>query len=292
MKKVRKAIVPMAGLATRFLPLSKTFSKEFFPLVDLPILQYILEEAKESGIKEVIFINRPEKKETLNYFKEDKKLKSFLKKRKKYDILKELKSLENLSKKITIHQVFQEKPLGVANAILQAKKFVKSEPCAILFSDDLVYSKTPCAKQLINVFNKYQKPVIAFSKVSKNDFKHYGMADFEKISARLLKIKNIIEKPSNIKETPSDLAVVGKYIITPEVFNIFEKNTFSIEKEISLTEILAEMARKGEEIYGWQIEGKWLECGNKLAYLKSNFYLSLKHPQFGQKLRDYLKEII
>ncbi|MFH1509724.1 MAG: sugar phosphate nucleotidyltransferase [Candidatus Nealsonbacteria bacterium] len=290
MKKVRKAILPIAGLGTRFLPFSKTLPKELFPLVDLPILQHLLEEIRSSGIKEVIFVNRPEKKDILNYFKPDNKLKIFLKKRGQNDLLKEVIKMEKLAKEITFRQVFQKSPLGVAHAILQAKKWVKNEPCAVLFSDDLVDSKVPCTKQLIKVFEKYQRPVVALYKVPKKSFKHYGMADIEKISPRIFKINKFVEKPSSIKKAPSDLAVVGKYIITPEIFDILSKTKFDLKTDISITEILSDMAEKGKDIYGYEFEGKWMECGNKLSYLKTNIYLTLKHPKYGKEIKKFIKK--
>jgi UTP--glucose-1-phosphate uridylyltransferase len=290
MKKINKAVVLIAGLGTRFLPFSKTLPKELFPLADLPILQHILTEIRDSGIKEVIFVNRREKKDILNYFKEDKKLKNFLKKKNKFSLLKKVEEVEKFSKQMTFRQVFQEKPLGAAEAILKARKFIKpNEGCAISFSDDIIHSKTPCLKQLIEVSEKYQAPSVALSAIPKESFQHYGMAKTEKIFNRLFKIKKLVEKPS-AEKSPSNLAVVGKYVITAEVFEILEKISFNLETEISLTEILGKMAEKGENVYGKEIEGKWLECGNKLAYLKSNFYFCLNHPQFGKELKKYIKK--
>jgi len=290
MKKIKKAILPIAGLGTRFLPFSKTLSKELFPLVDLPILQHLLGEIRDSGIEEVIFVNRPEKKDILNYFKSDNKLKIFLKKRGKNDLLKEVIEMEKFAKDITFKQVFQKSPLGAAHAVLQAKKWIKNEPCALLWADDLVDSKVPCLKQLIKVFEKYQRPVVALSKVPKESFKNYGMADIKKISSRIYKINKFVEKPSTIQKAPSDLAVVGKYIITPEIFNILDKIKFDLDTDISITEILSDLAEKGKKVYGCEFEGKWMECGNKLSYLKTNIYLTLKHPKYGKEIKKFIKK--
>ena len=290
MKQVRKAIVPIAGLGTRFLPFSKTLSKEFFPLVDLPVLQYILEELKRSGIKEVIFINRPEKKDVLNYFKPDNKLKGYLKRKKKDDLLKSVNELESLGKEMIIRQVFQKEPLGAAHAVYQAKKYIKNEPCAVSWADDLVDSKTPCTKQLIEVFEKYQRPVIALSRISKESFSYYGMADAKEISPKIYKINNFVEKPKTVKDSPSNLAVVGKYILTPDVFDMLSKIKFDFKSDLSITEVLSDIAEKGKGAYGCEFEGKWLECGNKLAYLKTNVYLILKHPQYAKEIKKFIKE--
>ena len=287
-RSIKKAIIPIAGLGTRFLPLSKAVPKELWPLIDKPVLQYIIEEAAASGIKEIIFVNKPGKELVNDYFK--KKLKSEKVSFSKYKshFLGELQNLEKISKDISFSQVFQKTPLGAANAVLQAKKIVGKEPCAVLWADDVVESKTPCALQLIKVFEKYQKPVIALYRIPKESFQFYGMVEVEKISKRLFRIKRVVEKPS-IDKSPSNLAIVGKYIITPEVFDELQKTSFTLKTDITLSITLSEMAKVGFEIYGYEFEGKWLECGNKLAYLKSNLYLSLKHPQFGKELKKFLK---
>jgi len=291
MTEIKKAIIPIAGLGTRFLPLSKAMPKEFWPLVDKPVIQYIVEEARDSGIKEIIFVNKPKKELVIDYF--TKKLKSKKTSFSKYKshFLKELDNLENISKEIHFSQVFQKAPLGAAQAVFQAKNFVKNEPCAVLWADDVVKSKTPCLLQLIKAFKKYKKPIIALYGVPKESFQFYGMIKGKKIAGRVYQIKDFIEKPT-IKEAPSNLAIVGKYIITPEVFNRLKKTSFDLKSDITLSTTLIEMAKKGEKVYGYEFEGKWLECGNKLAYLKSNLYLSLKHPQFGKELKNYLNKIM
>jgi len=288
--EVKKAIIPIAGLGTRFLPLSKVVPKEFWPLVDKPVIQYIVEEAIASGIEEIIFVINPGKKIAYDYFK--KKLKSEKASLSKYKnhFLNQLEKLENLSKKIFFSTVVQREPLGDGDALLKAKKIVKKEPCAALWADDVVESKIPCLLQLIKVFKKYKKPVIALYRVPKSSFQFYGMVGVKKVGNRTYRIAKIIEKPQ-VLESPSNLAIVGKSIITDEVFNYLKKVKFSERGEIGLTETFAEMVKAGSEVYGYEFEGKWLECGNKLAYLKSNLYLSLKHPQFGKELRKYLKTI-
>jgi len=290
MRKVRKAIVPIAGLGTRFLPFSKTLSKELFPLADLPILQYLLKELKDSKIKEVIFVNRPEKAGILDYFKPDGKLKEILRKRGKKGLLKEVAELEKITEGMVLRQVFQKEPLGAAHAVLQAKKYVKNEPCAVLWADDLVASKVPCTKQLMDAFENYQRPITALYRVPKESFKYYGMADAKKIGNRIFKINKFVEKPKTAEKAPSNLAVVGKYIITPDVFDILGKIKFDLKSDLSMTEILSYMAENGKDVYGCEFEGKWLECGNKLAYLKTNIYFILNHPKYGKEIRKYIKQ--
>ena len=290
MEEVKKVIIPIAGLGTRFLPLSKVLPKELFPLVDKPVLQYIIEEAKISGIEEIIFITSPDKKIVLEYFKKSKKIEKIIKDRKKDHLLGEMKNIEDLTEHLSFSSVLQKKPLGDGHAIFLAKNEIKKEPCAVLFADDVVDSKIPCLSQLLGIFKTSQKPVIALCRIPKEKLPFYGTVSVEKIANRLYKIKEIVEKPSPGK-APSDLAIVGKYIITPEVFDYLKKAQSFPKDEIRLSSVLNEMVKDGKIIYGYEFEGKWLECGNKLGWLESNLYLSLKHSEFGPKLKEYLKEI-
>jgi len=246
--EVKKAIIPVAGLGTRFRPFSEILPKELWPLVDKPVIKYIIEEAISSDIKRLIFVNRTGKKILAEY----------------------LNSLSNFP------QVIQKKPLGDGHAILQAEKLIKREPFAVLFGDDVVESKTPCLKQLITVFKKYKTPVLALYKIPKEKAPSYGMVAVKKIEEKIYQIKDIIEKPS-LKETPSNFAIVGKYILTPDIFNHLKKVKGGIDKEIRISEALKIILKTGKTILGLQFEGKWLECGNKVAYLKSNIYLSKKY---------------
>jgi len=294
MLQIKKAIIPIAGLGTRFLPLSKVLPKELWPLVDKPVIQYIVEEAVASGIEEIIFVIRPDKREVGDYFakylKKIPEIEEILKMRKKNHLLKELKKLEKITKKISFSYILQKQPLGDGNALLQTQSLVGEKPYAVLWADDVVESKTPCLLQLIKVFKKYQKPVFALYRIPKESFQFYGMIGGKKVANREYLIKKIVEKPKTIKESPSDLAIVGKFIFTPEVFEWLKKASLNKNQELITSEILAKAVKDGKEVYGYEFEGKWLECGNKLAYLKSNFYLSLKHPQFGKELKKFLNK--
>jgi UTP--glucose-1-phosphate uridylyltransferase len=286
---IKKAVVPIGGLGTRFLPLSKTVPKEFLPLVDKPAIQYIIEEAKASGIKEIIFVTRPKSKEILEYFKESPKLEKFLKARKRAHLLRELQRIKELAKNISFSIVSQKEPLGDGHAVLQAKKIIKRDSFGVFFSDDIVDSQTPCFLQLANIFRTSQAPIIGLKKVADEKIPSYGIVKVEKISRHLYKIKGIIEKPER-ESAPSNLAIVGRYVLTPEVFNYLEKTRTNVRKEIILAEALRKMLDSGKMIYGYEFEGKWLECGTKLSWLESNFYLCLKHPEFGEKLKKFLDE--
>lgn len=290
MKEIKKAVIPIAGLATKFLPLSKTMPKVLWPLVDKPVIQYIVDEVKNSGIHQIVFVVNSDRKFILEYFKKSSKVEEILKKRKNTDLLLELKKSEDLFKNLSFSNVIQKKPLGDGHAILQAAKFIDQEPFAVLFGDDIVDGETPCISQLSKIFKTCQSPVLALSKVPKEKTSLYGMVKVERISNRLYKIKKIIEKPS-LEDSPSDLAIVGKYILTPEVFKYLKLAKPAKNGEIILAEVLDKMLKDGKIIYGYEFKGKWLECGNKLSWLKSHLYFSLKHPEFGPKLKEYLKEL-
>ncbi len=289
---IRKAIIPVAGLATRFLTLSKAIPKELLPLVDQPAIQYLLNEIVGSGInKDIIFVVRPKKKNVLEYLERSLELEKILIERKEKDILKELEKLNQISKNVSILSASQKYPLGDGHAIMQASNFIGKEACAVLFPDDIIDSKIPCLAQLINVFKTCQKPVIALKKKPKDEISSYGVVEVEKIANRFYKIKKIVEKPS-AEVAPSDLAIAGRYIITPEVFGYLKKTQPTKKKEIILANALNDMVEDGNIIYGYEFEGDWLECGSKIGWLKSNFHLCLKHPKYGEELRKYLKEIL
>ncbi len=287
--EVKKVILPIAGLGTRFLPLSKIIAKEIWPLVDKPIIQMLIQEAKDSGIKQIVFVTNAKKSAILNYFKTDSSLKKILQQRKKQDILQELEILENLDKEISFSSVIQNKQLGDGHAILQAASRIKKEPVGVLFGDDIVDSETPCLEQLINVYKTCQKPVVALCHLPKEKLSAYGVVKVEKIANRVYKIKKIIEKPAQGEE-PSDLAIVGKYILTPEVFDYLKTAKPNAKGEIILAETFDKMLEAGKTIYGYEFEGKWLECGTKLEWLKTNLYFSLKDNRFKEELKSFLKE--
>jgi len=292
MQEVKKAVILTAGLSTRFLPLSKIFSKATLPLVEKPIFHYLLEEILASEIKEVIFVVREsQKEEILRYLKKPLHLEKFLKERKKTEILEKLANLQKFLDKFSFSFVKQKFPFGAGDAILQVKKIVKGKPFAVFFVDDVFESETPCIFQLKNVFKTYQKPIVGLKKMPRESLSHYGVIEGEKIANRFYKIKKIIEKP--VPETiSSDLAVSGRYILTSEVFDYLKNTPFNENGEIVLAHTFQKMIDDGKVIYGYEMEGKWIECGDLLRWLKSNFYLCLKHPEFGKELKEFLKKEI
>ena len=289
-EEIKKIIIPVAGLGTRFLPLSLAVPKEFFPLDDKPIIQHIVEEAKLSGIKEVVFVINKTQKGVLNYFKKHPEIEKILVQRNKEKALKELKEFETKFEDISFSFVVQQKPLGDGNAILQAAKKVKHEPVANSFGDDIVDSDEPAILQLINIFKTCKVPVIGLKQIDTEKVPAYGMVVAEKIANRLYKIKQIVEKPDS-SQVSSQLVVVGKHILTPEVFEYLKKAHPSKSGEIILSEVFNKMLQDGKIIYGYEVKGEWLECGDKEKWLKSFFYKSLRDPRFGKELREYIKTI-
>jgi UTP--glucose-1-phosphate uridylyltransferase len=289
--EVKKAIIPIAGMATRFLPLSKVVPKELWPVVDLPMIHYCLQEIKEAGIKEVIFILNPGNKKVLDYLKPCLKTEKFLKERKKDEVLGELKNLEEMFNDISFSWVLQKQPLGDGNAVLQTARLTAGETVASIFADDIFDAKVPAISQLEKIFKTCQRPVIGLCRVPKEKISHYGIVGVERISSRLYKIKNIIEKPDP-SEAPSDLAIVGRYILTPEVFDYLKKAKPSRRGEIYLAEVLNDqMLKDGKLIYGYELEGDWLECGDKQRWLESSMRLALKHPKYGAELRECITKL-
>src|SRR3989344_5979293 len=253
--EVKKAIIPIAGMAIRFLPLSKIVPKELWPVVDLPMIHYGLKEIKDAGIKGIIFVFNSGNKKVLEYLKTCPKTEKFLKERKKDEVLEELKNLEEM------------------------------------FKDVIFNAKVQAISQLEKIFRSCQRPVIGLCRVPKEKISHYGIVGVEKISSRLYKIKKIIEKP-DLSEAPSDLAIAGRYILTPEVFDYLKKAKPSKKGEIYLAEVINDqMLKDGKLIYGYELEGQWLGCGDKLRWLESTIYLSMKHPKYGPELREYISKL-
>jgi len=290
MAEIKKAIIPMAGLGTRFLPLSKAVPKEFWPLAGEPIIYYLLKEAIDSGIEQIIFVLSPDNKKIIEYVKPSLKIEKILKERKKEKLLEEFKKFEELFRKISFKYVLQRKPLGDGHAILQAAKFLKKdEPVAMFFADDIVQSDKPCIGQLMATFKTCQKPVLGMYKVAKGSLKFYGTPAVEKIANRFYKIKQIVEKPETGKEL-SDFAVMGRQILTSEVFVYLKKAKPSEKGEIILAEVYDRMLKEGKLIYGYEFEGKWVECGNKLDWMKANMYMCLNDPKNGHEIKKFLRD--
>ncbi|MDD5098151.1 MAG: sugar phosphate nucleotidyltransferase [Candidatus Pacebacteria bacterium] len=290
-KTVKKAIFPIAGMGTRFLPLSKVISKELIPLVDKPLVHYNVEEALESGIKEIQFVVRKNQKDVYDYFKSNPELEKLLQEKNKKNDLEMLKELSNVCKDIKFSSVIQRKATGNVDAICQAREFIGKDPVGVFFCDDIIYSKdVPGFQQLKEVYETCQRPVIALKRMPKNKLSSYGVVEVEKIANSVFKIKRVVEKPKE-GEAPSDLVIVGRYILTPDVFEKIDKNKSMRQNDYSISQVLGEMAEEGKVIYGYEIKGEWLECGDKMTWFRSFLTLALDHPDFGPKIRDFLKEM-
>ena len=290
MNRVKKAIFPIAGLATRFLPESKVVPKELIPLADKPLVHYNIEEAILSGITDIAFITRQKQKGAIEYFEDNKVLEQVLEENKKQKELKILSDLRELSSHVKFSTYKQSRPTGDANAIFQAKDFLSKEPCAISFCDDVVDSNIPCIEQLQEMFLTCGRPVLALKRVPPERISSYGIVKAEKIANRFYKIKSVSQKPK-VEDAPSDLAILGRMIITPDIFEYLSNNRDAMNKDRSITQALGEMAELGKPVYGYEIEGDWLECGDIVSWYKSFIKLALKDKENGETLRKYLKTL-
>ena len=284
MQKIKKAILPVAGFGTRFLPATKAQPKEMLPSVDKPIIQYLVEEAVAAGIEEIIFVTGRGKRAIEDHFDCSFELEHTLVEKNKLNLLDEIYEIAKLAKFTFVRQ---PRPLGDGDAILKARHLIGNEPCAVLFGDDIVDSEKPCIKQLMDVFEEYNSPVVALQKVPKEDVSKFGVVDAVKTAERVYKIKNLIEKPS-VEEAPSNLIVVGKYIITPDVFNELENLKPGKTGEILLADALKNLLPK-KAVYGCEFEGRRYDCGSKLGFLKATVEFALKHKELNGSFREYLK---
>ena len=282
-RKIRKAIIPSAGLGTRFLPVTKAQPKEMLPIVDKPTLQYVIEEAVASGIEEILIITGKNKKSIEDHF--DKSVELELALASKGDEEK-LKMVQNISNLATIYYVRQKEPKGLGDAIYCARHFIGDEDFAILLGDDIIDSQEPCLKQLINTYKKYNASIIGVQNVPDEDVSKYGIIDSIEVDDNTYKIKALVEKPSK-DNSPSNKAILGRYIVSPKIFNILEKQELGINGELQLTDALNELL-KIESIYAYEFEGKRYDLGCKMGYLEANIDYALKRDD----LRDDLLEII
>ena len=282
MKKVKKAVIPVAGMGTRFLPVTKSVPKEMLPIIDKPTLQYIVEECVNSGIEEILFITSPYKRSVENHFDQSFELETRLEKNNK---LKELEIVKNISKMCKIFYTRQGEPLGSGHAIKLAKSFVGNEPFAVLYGDDLIKSETPVLKQLIDVYEKYDANVIGVQEVDKNLVYKYGIIDFENEN----KIKSIVEKPS-VEEAPSNFAGLGRYIVKPEIFDELNKLDKGKGNEYQFTDGMLNLMKK-QDFYACKFKGTYYDIGNQLGYLKANIAYALDRDDLKEELKQFLKEI-
>lgn len=289
MQKIRKAVIPAAGFGTRFLPETKAMPKEMLPIVDKPPIQYIVEEIKASGIEQILIISGHAKRAIEDHFDSSPELEQHLYESGKMDLLKEVRQVAS----VKIHYTRQQYMRGLGDAILCAKEFMDGEPFGVILGDDVVYngSGEPALKQLISQYDKTGGTIIGCQLVRPEQVSSYGIINGTPTeNPDLLKVKNMIEKPS-IEEAPSRFAALGRYVITPEVFKILEQTKPGKGGEIQLTDALRVMAKNGN-VYAYNFKGKRYDTGNKLGYLKATVEFALRRDDIGPEFRQYLKSLL
>lgn len=286
--KIRKAIIPAAGMGTRFLPAAKALPKEMLPIVDKPTIQYIVEEAVASGIEEIIIIISKGKNSIEDHFDKNYELEEKLYKNNKLEILEEVQKISNL---ITIYYVRQKYPKGLGDAILCAKGFIGNEPFAVLLGDDIVSSETPCLKQIIDVFNYYNSSVVAVQSVPEKDVEKYGVIKTKNshTDPNLFSIDSLVEKPS-IEEAPSTYAIMGRYILMPEIFNILEGLPIGVGNELQLTDAI-NVLNKQQAVLAYNFEGIRYDIGDKIGFIKATLDFALKRDDTRDEILEYLQAV-
>ena len=287
MKVIKKAVFPVAGLGTRFLPATKANPKEMLPVVDKPLIQYAVEEAMQSGITELIFVTGRNKRSIEDHFDKNVELEASLLASNKSILLESIQSI--IPSHVKCIYTRQSEPLGLGHAVLQAKTIINDEPFAVLLADDLTDAKTPVLKQLINQHQKEQASVIAIENIAKEKTIQYGIVDVSGPKENLYKINSIVEKPQP-KDAPSTLGVIGRYVFNPEIFDCLEKIKPGKGGEIQLTDAI-QMLLSQQPIFAYEFEGKRYDCGDKLGFMKANIEFSKRHPEIGKEFIEFLKSI-
>ena len=282
--RIRKAVFPAAGLGTRFLPATKAQPKEMLPLVDKPIIQYAVEEAVASGIESIIIVTGRGKTAIENHFDVAYELEQLLEHRRKLDLLKEVRSISDM---IDVSYVRQKEPLGLGHAILMARDMVGDEPFAVFLGDDIIHSEVPVMRQMIEVYQEHRCPIVAVERVSRSRTSDYGIVAARPAGDHLYQVTDLVEKPSP-EEAPSDLAIIGRYILTPDIFAHLEKTAAGRGGEIQLTDGLRSLLRR-RKIYAYRFTGQRYDTGDKLGFLKATVEFALRRPDLGAPFRDYLR---
>ncbi|MBD3238465.1 MAG: UTP--glucose-1-phosphate uridylyltransferase GalU [Candidatus Moranbacteria bacterium] len=283
---IKKAIFLVAGFGTRFLPATKSMPKEMLPVVDKPIVQYLVEETVNAGIEEIIFVTGRGKRSIEDHFDKSFELEYNLVEKNKHKYLEDVKKISNLAK---FAYVRQPEPKGDGDALLQARHLVGDEPVAVLFGDDIIDSEVPAIKQLMDVYEKYKDPVVCLEEVPARAVSQYGIVGGVRLGERVYEINQFVEKPSQ-SEAPSNLGVVGKYIITPEVFDAIAQGELSQGGELRLADGFTKLIEK-KPIYGCVFEGRRFDCGSKIGFLKATVEFGLKHEETKQEFGRYLREL-
>ena len=287
MSLVKKAIIPAAGLGTRFLPATKAQPKEMLPIVDKPTLQYIIEEAIASGIEEILIITGRNKKSIEDHFDKSIELELELEKSGKTEMLEMVRHISDM---INIQYIRQKEPRGLGHAILCAKSFIGDEPFAVILGDDIVDSKTPCLKQLLDIYYEYNTTIIGVQKIDRNDVNKYGIIQGKYIDENIHLIKDLVEKP-DIESAPSNIAILGRYILKPDIFKILENQKPGKNNEIQLTDALKTLCET-QAMYAYEFEGKRYDVGEKFGFLQATVEFALKNNELKDEFLNYLKGLV
>ena len=285
--KVKKAVVPVAGLGTRFLPATKAIPKEMLTIVDRPTIQYIVEEVVASGINEVVLVTASGKSAIEDHFDYSFELETFLAQKGKLDLLREVKHISQL---IEVVSVRQKEPLGLGHAVMVTESVIGDEPFVVVLGDDLVDAEVPCVYQMLKIFEKYNEAVVAVQKVPHEDVSRYGIVEGEEVADGVWRVTKMIEKPDP-SETSSNLAIIGRYILRPEIYSCLHRTLPGVGGEIQLTDAL-DMLRKERELYAYEFKGRRFDAGDKFGYLQATVNFALEHPELGAKFKKYLIELI
>jgi UTP--glucose-1-phosphate uridylyltransferase len=286
--RVRKAVFPAAGLGTRFLPATKAQPKEMLPIVDKPIIQYGVEEALAAGCDQIIIVTGRGKSAIEDHFDVSYELEKMLEERKKTDLLTIVRQISDM---IHVAYVRQKEALGLGHAVLMARELVGNEPFAVLLADDVIDANPPCLKQMIDQFNETQSSIIATQQVEGPAISSYGVIDAIPVRGndRLYEVRNMVEKPK-LAEAPSNLAIIGRYILTPAIFDVLGETPLGAGGELQLTDAMR-LLLKQEKIYGYRYEGRRHDAGDKLGFLKATVEFALKRPELSRQFREYLKTL-
>jgi len=284
---VRKAVVPVAGLGTRFLPATKVIPKEMLTVVDRPTIQYIVEEIVASGINEIVLVTASGKSAIENHFDYSFELETFLAQKGKMDLLREIRHISNL---IEIVSVRQKEPLGLGHAVKVTEPVICNEPFVVVLGDDMVDAKVPCVFQMLKVFKEFQESVVAVQKVPLEETHRYGIIEGEEVAEGIYKVHKLIEKPAP-GTSKSNLAIIGRYVLRPEIYGCLHRTLPGVGGEIQLTDAL-DCLRKEQGLYAYEFKGNRYDAGDKMGYLQATVNYALAHPDLGGKFKEYLKKLV
>ena len=285
--KIRKAVITAGGWGTRFLPITKSQPKEMLPLVNKPLIQYAVEEALGSGIEQIIIVTALGKNAIEDYFDRSFELEYFLEQKGETRLLQEMRELSGL---INVCYIRQKEQLGLGHAVLATRDIIGDEPFAVLLPDDIIESKVPVLKQMLEVYEQYKTSVVAVERINSEDTVEYGVIESKEISRRTYQVLSLVEKPEPV-EAPSNLGIVGRYILTPQIFNALKVTQPGTNQEIQLTDALQLLLKK-QAIYACEFEGVRYDTGTPLGWLKATVAFALKHPDLGQELKKHLRQFL